>query len=120
MKDYDQLVYDILKPLVISNNPADVYLNNLTVDENSQPKDYILYRTNISNRARLYGDGKVITRQCACDILVNEQGNGNNDNAGYLVNQVEQLLINHNIHYTKASIYNEYMNSIQTTFDFFL
>jgi hypothetical protein len=69
----------------------------------------------------LYGDGKTLLRRCSCDITVNEGGNGNNDSAGYLVNEVEQLLIANNISYTKISLgYVESMDAMQTTFDFYL
>lgn len=121
MKDYNQMVYDILKPLVMGDSPIKLYRNVINEDENSEPEDYVVYATGISNVPRLYGDGKVLLRRCNCDITVNEAGNGNNDNAGYLVKMVEDLLIANNISYTKTNLgYVENQDSMQTNFDFYL
>ena len=88
---------------------------------NSQTSDYVVYSTGISNTPKLYGDGKILLRQCSCDVTVNEAGNGNSENAGYLVKKVEEILQKANIHYTKVSIgYIESSDSMQTTFDFYL
>lgn len=121
MKDYDQMLFDILKPLIHNDPPAKIYRNVINADYNSQPDDYIVYSTGLSNTPHRYGDGKVLTRRCSCDITVNEKGDGNNDNAGYLINQVESLLIQNNISYTKINLgYIESQDSMQTTFDFYL
>lgn len=117
IKDYDQILYDLLKPLATK---AKVYLNSLNEDENGQPKDYIIYRTNISNTPSLFGDGKILKRKCNCDILVVEKGNGNGTKSGYLIKEVEQLLINNNIKYTKMNLYDNNVDCIQSVFDFFL
>ena len=121
MKDYDQMVYDILKPLVLEHSSIKIYRNVINEDENSEPEDYIVYASGISNAPKLYGDGKVLLRRCNCDITVNEAGNGNNENAGYLVKLVEDLLIANNISYTKTNLgYIENQDSMQTNFDFYL
>ena len=121
IKDYDQMVYDILKPLVLSRPEIKLYRNVVDTDYDSQSEDYIVYSSGISNTPRLYGDGKVILRRCSCDITVNESGNGNNASAGYLVKAVEQLLVSNNISYTKINVgYIEDQDSMQTTFDFYL
>lgn len=121
VKDYDQILYNILKPLVLQDNPVKLYRNVIDTDYNSQPHDYVVYSTGLSNAPRLYGDGKVLARRCSCDITVNELGTGNNENSGYLVKMVEELLVNNHIPYTKISLgYVESTDSIQTTFDFYL
>ena len=121
IKDYDQMLFDILKPLVTGDKPVTIYRNVVDTDYDSQTDDYIVYSTGISNTPKLYGDGKVLLRKCSCDISVIERGTGNNDNAGYLVSQVENLLISNNISYTKVDIgYVESTDSMQTTFDFYL
>ena len=121
VKDYDQILYNILKPLVLQDNPVKLYRNVIDTDYNSQPHDYVVYSTGFSNTPRLYGDGKVLARRCSCDITVNELGTGNNENSGYLVKTVEDLLVNNHIPYTKISLgYVESTDSIQTTFDFYL
>ena len=121
IKDYDQLVYNIIKPLVLANPSIKVYRNVIKTDPNSEPEDYIVYSSGVSNVPRVFGDGKVILRRCNCDITVNETGTGNNDNAGYLVKLVEEQLIAQNIPYTKVDLgYIEATDSIQTTFDFYL
>lgn len=118
MKNYDQILYDILKPLA---RVVPLYLNDVPVDENSQPKDFVLFRTGISNTAKLYGDGKVLLRRCACDVLAVEQGDGNNSTSGYLFDAVEQVLTDNNIKYTRTSSgYNKDTDDIQVAFDFFL
>lgn len=129
IKDYDQLLYDILKPLVTDaegnllpeGERVQLYRNSVDTDANSQAEDYVVYSTGLSNTPRLYGDGKVLTRRCSCDITVNESGNGNADNSGYLVRKVEEILVSKNIAYTKVSLgYIESSDSMQTTFDFYL
>ena len=121
IKDYSQMVYNIIKPLVLREDPVKIYRNVIDEDFNSRPRDFVVYSSGVSNSPRLYGDGKTLIRRCNCDITVNEGGNGNNDNAGYLVNEVEQLLIANNISYTKISLgYVESMDAMQTTFDFYL
>lgn len=121
MKDYNQMVYDIIKPLALREPPVKIYRNVIDEDFDSQPEDFIVYKAEISNTPRLYGDGKPLLRRCNCDITVNEKGNGNNDSAGYLVDLVEQCLIDNKIHYTKYSLgYIESQDSMQTTFDFYL
>lgn len=121
VKDYDAILYSILKPLVIGSDPIKLYRNVIDEDYNSQPHDYVVYSSGLSNNPRLYGDGKTITRKCSCDIVVSELGTGNNENSGYLVNRVEELLIKHNISYMKVNLgYIEQTDSIQTAFDFYI
>lgn len=129
IKDYDQMLYDILKSLVTDfegnllpeGERVQLYRNSVDTDMNSQSQDYVVYSTGISNTPRIYGDGKVLTRRCSCDITVNEAGNGNSENSGYLVRKVEEILAEKNIPYTKVSLgYIESSDSMQTTFDFYL
>ena len=121
IKDFNQMLYNIIKPLALRDPPVKIYRNVIDEDYNSQPSDYVIYSTGISDTPHIYGDGKVLTRRCSCDITVNERGNGNNDSAGYLINLVEQLLIDNNIHYTKINLgYIDAQDSMQTTFDFYL
>ena len=120
-KDYNQMLFNILRPLVLRDNPVKMYLNVVDSDYNSQPHDFVIYSTGLSNTPKLYGDGKVLVRRCSCDVTVNEMGNGNNENAGYLIQLVENLLIENNIPYTKVNLgYIESSDSMQTTFDFYL
>ena len=120
-KDYSQMVYNIIKPLALREDPVKIYRNVIDEDFNSRPRDFLVYSSGVSNTPKLYGDGKTLLRRCSCDITVNEGGNGNNDSAGYLVNEVEQLLIANNISYTKISLgYVESVDAMQTTFDFYL
>lgn len=119
-KNYDQILYEILKPLAVKHH-AKLYLNAVVSDYDSQPEDYVIYSTGMSNLPKTFGDGKVILRKCSCDITVNEAGTGNGDNSGYLVALVEELLIQHNIPYQKINLgYIESSDSMQTTFDFYL
>ena len=121
IKDYTQMVYDLIKPLALRDPPVKIYRNSINEDANSRPKDFIVYSSGISDVPRLYGDGKVLLRRCNCDITVNEGGDGNNENAGYLVRLVEELLQKNNVHYTKVSLgYVDSVDSMQTTFDFYL
>lgn len=121
IKDYDQMVYDILKPLVLSDPKIRIYRNVVDTDYDSQSEDYIVYSSGISNTPRLYGDGKTLLRRCSCDITVSEAGNGNNDSSGYLVKKVEELLSSNGIPYSKINVgYIEDQDSMQTTFDFYL
>lgn len=120
IKDYDKILYGILKPLVLEHQ-IDLYHNVVDTDYDSQPKDYVVYSTGISNIPRLYGDGKVLMRRCSCDITVNEVGTGNNANSGYLVRLVEEILVQNNIPYSRHDLgYIESVDSMQTTFDFYL
>lgn len=121
IKDYDQMVFDIIKPLALLDNPPKIYRNVIDEDFNSRPRDFIVYSSGVSNVPRLYGDGKTLLRRCNCDITVNEGGDGNNDNSGYLVKMVEDLLQQSEISYTKINLgYVESMDAMQTTFDFYL
>jgi hypothetical protein len=121
IKDYTQMVYEIIKPLALLENPVKIYRNVIDEDYDSRPDDFIVFKSGISNTPHIYGDGKVLTRRCNCDITVNERGTGNNENAGYLVNMVEKLLQDNNIHYTRSDLgYVESMDSMQTNFDFYL
>lgn len=121
IKDYDKMVFDLVKPLALKENPVKIYRNVIDEDFNSRPRDFIVYSSGVSNSPKLYGDGKTILRRCSCDITVNEGGSGNNDNSGYLVSMVEGLLQKNNISYTKISLgYIESMDAMQTTFDFYL
>ena len=121
VKDYDQMLYEILKPLVMQENPISLYRNTIDTDFNSQPHDYVVYSTGLSNTPKMYGDGKPLLRRCSCDITVSELGTGNSDNSGYLVKMVEELLQSRGIPYTKSSVgYVESTDSIQTNFDFYL
>lgn len=120
-KDYNQMVFDIIKPLALLENPPKIYRNVIDEDFNSRPRDFIVYSSGVSDTPKLYGDGKILLRRCNCDITVNEGGDGNNDNAGYLVKLVEDLLQKNNISYTKVSLgYVESMDAMQTTFDFYI
>lgn len=120
-KDYTQMVYEIIKPLALLPDPVKIYRNVIDEDFDSRPDDFIVYKSGISNTPKLYGDGKTLTRRVNCDITVNERGTGNNENAGYLVKMVEELLIQNNISYYRSDIgYVESMDSMQTTFDFYL
>lgn len=121
MKDYSQMVYNIIKPLAFRDPPVKIYRNVIDTDYDSQPEDFIIYKSGISDSPKQYGDGKVLLRRCNCDITVNEAGTGNNDKAGYLVSLVEALLMENHISYQKVSLgYVESMDSMQTTFDFYL
>lgn len=121
IKDYDAILYGMLKPLVTQENPINLYHNVIDEDYNSQPEDFVVYKTGISNTPKVYGDGKILIRKCNCDITVSELGSGNNENSGYLVKQVESILQEHNISYTKISLgYVDSTDSMQTTFDFYL
>lgn len=118
-KDYNQILYDIIKPLALRTPPVKIYRNAIDSDYDSQPDDYIVYSTGLSDNPFIYGDGKVLMRKCSCDITVSEKGTGNNENAGYLVKLVEDLLVENNIHYMKINVgYVESTDSMQTTFDF--
>lgn len=120
VRDYDKMLYSILKPLVLEHK-INLYHNVVDTDYDSQPKDYVVYSTGISNIPRLYGDGKVLMRRCSCDITVNEVGTGNNANSGYLVRLVEDILIQNSIAYSRHDLgYIESFDSMQTTFDFYL
>lgn len=120
-KDYTQLVYEIIKPLALRTPAIHIYRNVIDEDYDSRPDDFIVYKSGISNTPKLYGDGKTLLRRCSCDITVNERGTGNNDNSGYLVKLVEDLLQEHGISYTRVDLgYVESMDSMQTTFDFYL
>jgi hypothetical protein len=115
------MLYNILKPLVTREDPVKLYRNVIDEDFNSRPRDFVVYKADITNSARVYGDGKVLIRRCNCDITVNEGGDGNNDSAGYLVNLVEEILQRNNVKYTKVGIgYIPDMDAMQTTFDFYL
>lgn len=121
VKDYDNMLFEIIKPLATQQNPVTIYHNVVDTDYNSQAHDYIVYSVGISNTPKLYGDGKTLLRKCSCDITVNEAGTGNRDDSGYLVKQVEDLLIKHKISYTKVFVgYVESTDSVQTAFDFYL
>ena len=121
IKDYDQMVFDIIKPLALLENPPKIYRNVIDEDLDSRPRDFIVYSSGVSNTPKLYGDGKTLLRRCNCDITVNEGGDGNNDNSGYLVKMVENLLQENDISYTKIGLgYVESMDAMQTTFDFYL
>lgn len=129
LKDYNALLYNILKPLLLDDKgnlvPEDeriqLYRNSVDTDYNSQKIDYVVYSTGLSDTPRVYGDGKTLARRCSCDVTVNEAGNGNRDDSGYLVSKVEKLLKAKDISYTKITLgYIESSDSIQTTFDFYL
>lgn len=127
IKDYDQILFNILKPLAFDDEEnalpdgIKLYLNRIPEDFNSYPLNFIVYRSNITNTASQYGDGKVLFRKSNCDIMVNESGDGNQKDSGKIANQVEQLLIDHNIKYTRVNMgYVPDTDSIQTTFDFYL
>lgn len=120
-KDYTQMVYEIIKPLALRTPAIRIYRNVIDEDYDSRPDDFIVYKAGISNSPMLYGDGKTLLRRCNCDITVNERGTGNNSDAGYLVNLVENLLKEQGISYTRIDLgYIESMDSMQTTFDFYL
>ena len=119
--NYTDRLYRILKPLALRDPPVKLYRNTRQTDYDSQNEDYVVFSTGISNRPRLFGDGVVLLRRCSCDITVVERGTGNNENAGYLVDLVENLLKENNIHYNRINVgYEESTDSIQTTFDFYL
>ena len=121
IKDYDLMLFEILRPLVIGDDPIKLYHNVIDEDFDSQTLDYVVYSTGLSDTPRLYGDGKVVLRRCSCDITVNEAGTGNNENSGYLVRRIEEILIQNRISYTKTKLgYIESTDSTQTNFDFFL
>ena len=121
MRDYDQMLYNILKPLVLENPPVRLYRNSVDVDLNSQANDYVVYSTGLNNYPRVYGDGKTLARRCSCNITVIEAGDGNNDNAGYLVNKVEALLQARQMSYARIDVgYVEPADSMQTTFEFYI
>ena len=56
-KDYNLMVYNLLKPLV--DEGVELYLNTVPEDENSQPLDFVVYRTGVVDSALAYGDGKI-------------------------------------------------------------
>lgn len=121
MKDYNQMVYDlVLKPILLEDSSIHIYRNAMGEDFNSQPDDFIIYSTGVTT-SKIFGDGKVLARRCSCDITVNEKGDGNNDNAGYLISKVREQLIKAGISYTETNLgYIESQDSMQTNFDFYL
>lgn len=118
-KDYNKIVYDLLKPLV--EEGVELYLNTVPEDEDSQPADFVVYRTGVVDSALAYGDGKCLLRQCECDVIVNEYGTGNSSTSGQLTKKVEELLIDNEIAYKKYFPGVELKsNTVQTTFTFIL
>ena len=119
LKDYEQMIFQMLKPLVAKGHR--VYLNTVDEDEDDQPLDFIIYRANVSNYVAVYGDGVPQLRNSDCDIIVNEYGTGNNENSGYLVKLVEQILIDNEISYIRiGGLELDENSSVQTTFSFTL
>lgn len=121
MKDYAQLLYDtVLKPILLEDNSIHIYRNAMGEDYDSQPDDFIIYSTMVTT-PKIFGDGKVLVTRCSCDITVHEKGDGNNENAGYLISKVREQLIKANIPHTENNLgYIESMDSMQTNFDFYL
>lgn len=118
-KDYNLMVYNLLKSLV--EEGVELYLNTVPEDENSQPLDFVVYRTGVVDSALAYGDGKCLLRQCECDVIVNEYGTGNRDDSGQLAKKVEQILLDAEIAYKKYFPGVELKsNTVQTTFTFVL
>lgn len=118
-KDYNQILFNILKPLL--DQGVNLYLNTVSEDEDSQPLDFVVYRTGVVDTALVYGDGKCQLRECECDVIVNEYGTGNSENSGYLVKLVENQLIQNGISYKKYFPGVELKsNTTQTTFTFVL
>lgn len=119
LKDYEVQLFQLLKPLV--SKGYRIYLNTVDEDEDDQPLDFIIYRANVANYVGVYGDGAPQLRKSDCDIIVNEYGTGNNENSGYLVKAVEQILVDNEISYIKnGGLELGENSSVQTTFSFTL
>lgn len=99
LKDYDQILFNLLKPL--KKDGVQLYLNTVPEDEDSQPLNFVLYRSNVTNSPLIYGDGLCQIRECECDVLVNEYGVGNASSSGELARKVEQLLVDNELVYRK-------------------
>jgi oxygen-independent coproporphyrinogen-3 oxidase len=56
-KDYSQMVYNIIKPLALREDPVKIYRNVIDEDFNSRPRDFLVYSSGVSDSPRLYGDG---------------------------------------------------------------
>lgn len=114
--EYELRIWNMLKNAGLKD---DSYLNVMDKDADSAPTTYIVYRANVSNVPKIFGDGKVIKRTCACEIYVFEQGTGNKRTAGNKTAAVEAMLKDNNIVYNKYTAgYDKTIDAIQTTFDF--
>ena len=114
--EYELKIWNMLKNAGLKD---DSYLNVMDKDADSAPTTYIVYRANVSNVPKVFGDGKVLKRTCACEIYVYEQGTGNKRTSGNKTAEVETMLKTNNIVYNKyTSGYDKTIDAIQTTFDF--
>lgn len=86
-----------------------VYKQSMDEDENSTPQTYIVIRSDITDGARVFGDGKTQIRKSNCDIILVAQGADRSDgDFAVNCNKVKELLDGAELPYTGRNLgYNE-------------
>lgn len=96
-----------------------VFKEIVNVDEDSVPNSYILLRSQITDSADNYGDGKGILRVADCDIMLVSKGYADKTTDLHNVNKkkLRNHLRNQDVEFTETNLgYDENTKSTQHTF----
>lgn len=96
-----------------------IFKEIVNVDKNSVPDSYILLRSQVTDSADNYGDGKGILRVADCDIMLISKGFADKTTDLHNVNKkkLRNHLRNQDVEFTETNLgYDESTKSTQHTF----
>ncbi len=122
MKTYDktswEALWEIVKPLQAE---IPIYKEVMDEDEDSVPTSYLLIRRDVTDRGRVYGDGKAQIRQSSCDLILVSKSKGktakdihsaNIERVKSVLEQAEISYDGYNLGYNDAQKQSEYTWSV--------
>ena len=79
-------LWGIVSPL---KDEIPIYKQTVDEDENNLPESYLLIRSDITNSASIYGDGKALLRQTECDVMLISKTTGETSDDIHNVNKAK-------------------------------
>lgn len=107
-------LWAIVKPLC---EDIPIYKEVMDEDEDSVPTSYLLIRRDVTDRGRVYGDGKAQVRQSNCDLILVSRSKGktakdihsaNIERVKNVLDQAEIAYDGYNLGYNDAQKQSEY------------
>lgn len=80
MKIYNQssagALWELVKPLLAFKDELPIYKEVMDEDKNSVPASYLLIRRDVSDKGKIFGDGKAQYRESSCDLILVSRSKG--------------------------------------------
>ena len=120
--DVMQVLWNMTKALATTGAKVSripIYKETMYEEQDKIPKSYILLRSQITDSATNYGDGKSVIRNADCDIILVSKGYGDDSTDIHNRNKrkIREHLRNQDIEFTETNLgYDETTKSTQHTF----